>query len=126
VLTHICFEAAPAGRPLLSACDWLRDQQDRNKPDNNAPREVIDKAWQRYIVQKDGRVTRFDSAGCRDASRTLGKCLCLHRRARAHRRRCAGLVQQNPHEIMFPKNLHFLELRWYGPSERYANERNLV
>ena len=56
VLTHISFEAAPAGRPLLAACDWLRDQQDRNKPDSNAPREVIDKAWQRYVVQKDGRV----------------------------------------------------------------------
>jgi len=56
VLTHISFEAAPAGRPLLAACDWLRDQQDRNKTDSNAPREVIDKAWQRYVVQKDGRV----------------------------------------------------------------------
>jgi hypothetical protein len=56
VLTHISFEAAPAGRPLLAACDWLRDQQGRNKTDNNAPREVIDKAWQRYVVQKDGRV----------------------------------------------------------------------
>ena len=41
VLTHICFEAAPAGRPLLAACDWLRDQQDRNKPDNNAPQPVL-------------------------------------------------------------------------------------
>jgi hypothetical protein len=56
VLTHISFEAAPAGRPLLAACDWLRNQQDRNKPDNDAPREFIDKAWQRYVVQKDGRV----------------------------------------------------------------------
>ena len=56
VLTHISFEAAPAGRPLLAACDWLRDQQDRNKTDSDAPREVIDKAWQRYVVQKDGRV----------------------------------------------------------------------
>jgi hypothetical protein len=56
VLTHISLEAAPAGLPLLAANDWLRDQQDRNKSDNNAPREVIDKAWRRYVVQKDGRV----------------------------------------------------------------------
>jgi TnpA family transposase len=49
-------EAAPAGLPLLAAYNWLRDQQDRNKSDNNAPREVIDKAWRRYVVQKDGRV----------------------------------------------------------------------
>jgi hypothetical protein len=34
----------------------LRDRQDRSKLDNSAPREVIDKAWRRYIVQKDGRV----------------------------------------------------------------------
>jgi hypothetical protein len=32
----------------------LRDRQDRNKLDNSAPREVIDKAWRRYVVQKDG------------------------------------------------------------------------
>jgi TnpA family transposase len=56
VLTHISFEAAPAGRSLLAACEWLRNQQERNKPDNDAPREVIDKAWQRYVVPKDGRV----------------------------------------------------------------------
>ena len=56
VLAHIAFEAAPAGRPLLAAYDWLRDQQGRNKPNINAPREVIDKAWRRYVVLKDGDV----------------------------------------------------------------------
>jgi TnpA family transposase len=56
VLTHISFEAAPAGRPLLAACHWLRDQQDRNKPDNKAPDEIIDKAWRRYVVPKNGGV----------------------------------------------------------------------
>ena len=76
VLTHICFEAAPAGRPLLAACDWLRDQQDRNKPDNNAPREVIDKAWQRYVVQKDGRVD----------IRAFTFCVLSHLQTAIHRR----------------------------------------
>ena len=76
VLTHICFEAAPAGRPLLAACDWLRDQQDRNKPDNNAPREVIDKAWQRYVVQKDGRVD----------IRAFTFCVLSHLQTAVHRR----------------------------------------
>jgi hypothetical protein len=28
----------------------LRDRQDRNKLDNSVPREVIDKAWRRYVV----------------------------------------------------------------------------
>ena len=76
VLTHISFEAAPAGRPLLAACDWLRDQQDRNKPDNNVPREVIDKAWQRYVVQKDG---------CVDI-RAFTFCVLSHLQTAIHRR----------------------------------------
>jgi hypothetical protein len=76
VLTHICFEAAPASRPLLAACDWLRDQQDRNKPDNNAPREVIGKAWQRYVVQKDGRVD----------IRAFTFCVLSHLQTAIHRR----------------------------------------
>jgi len=76
VLTHICFEAAPAGRPLLAACDWLRDQHDRNKPENNAPREVIDKAWQRYVVQKDGRVD----------IRAFTFCVLSHLQTAIHRR----------------------------------------
>ena len=56
VLNHVSFEAVPAGRSLLAACDWLGNQPERNKPDGDAPREVIDKDWQRYVVQKDGRV----------------------------------------------------------------------
>jgi TnpA family transposase len=76
VLTHICFEAAPAGRPLLAACDWLRDQQDRNKPDNNAPLEVIDKARQHYVVQKDGRVD----------IRAFTFCVLSHLKTAIHRR----------------------------------------
>jgi len=40
------------GRSLLAACDRLRN----SKPDSDAPREVIDKAWQRSVVQLDGRV----------------------------------------------------------------------
>ena len=76
VLTHICFQAAPAGRPLLAACEWLRDQQDRNKPNNNAPREVIDKAWQRYVVLKDGRVD----------IRAFTFCVLSHLQTAIHRR----------------------------------------
>jgi hypothetical protein len=40
VLNHVSFDAAPAGKSLLAACDWLRHQQDRNTPDSDAPREV--------------------------------------------------------------------------------------
>jgi hypothetical protein len=76
VLTHISFEAAPAGRPLLAACEWLRDQQDRKKPDNNAPREVIDKVWQRYVVRKDGHVD----------IRAFTFCVLSHLHTAIHRR----------------------------------------
>ena len=76
MLTHISFEAGPAGRPLLAACDWLRAQQDRKKPDNNAPREVIDKAWQPYVAQKDGRVD----------IRAFTFCVLSHLQTAIHRR----------------------------------------
>jgi TnpA family transposase len=53
VLTHLRFEAGPAGQPVVAAYDWLRDNLHRRKPANDAPREVIGKAWQRYVVRKD-------------------------------------------------------------------------
>src|SRR6516164_7347000 len=46
------------------------------KPDNNAPREVIDKAWQRYVVQKDGRVD----------IRAFTFCVLSHLQTAIHRR----------------------------------------
>jgi hypothetical protein len=76
VLTDISFEAAPAGRPLLAAYDWLRDQQGHNKPDNPAPREFIDKAWRRYVVQKDGRID----------IRAYTFCVLSHLQTAIHRR----------------------------------------
>jgi hypothetical protein len=54
----------------------LRDRQDRNKPDNSAPREVIDKAWRRYVVQKDGRVD----------IRAYTFCVLSHLQTAIHRR----------------------------------------
>jgi TnpA family transposase len=76
VLTHISLEAAPAGRPLLAAYEWLRAQQNRKKPDNNAPSEIIDKAWRRYVVQKDGRVD----------IRAYTFCVLSHLQTAIHRR----------------------------------------
>jgi TnpA family transposase len=76
VLAHIAFETAPAGRPLLAAYDWLRAQQERNKPENNAPREIIDKAWRRHVVQKDGRVD----------IRAYTFCVLSHLQTAIHRR----------------------------------------
>jgi hypothetical protein len=53
VLEHIRFEAGLAGKPVVAAYDWLRDNLQRRKPANDAPREVIGKAWQRSVVRKD-------------------------------------------------------------------------
>jgi len=53
VLKHLRFEAGPAGKPVVAAYEWLRDNLHRRKPANDAPREVIGKAWQRYVVRKD-------------------------------------------------------------------------
>jgi hypothetical protein len=71
-LHHVSFEAAPAGGSLLAACDRLCN----NKPDRDAPREVIGKAWQRYVVQQDGRV---DFRAC-----TF--CVLKHLQTAIHRR----------------------------------------
>lgn len=76
VLAHIAFEAAPAGRPLLAAYEWLRDQQAPNKPHVNAPREVIDKAWRRYVVLKDGDID----------IQAYTFCVLSHLRTALHRR----------------------------------------
>jgi TnpA family transposase len=53
VLKHIRFEAGPAGKPVVAAYDWLRDNLHRRTPAHDAPREIIGKAWQRYVVRQD-------------------------------------------------------------------------
>jgi hypothetical protein len=53
VLKHVRFEASPAGKPVVQAYDWLRDNIHRTKPAKDAPQEVIRNAWQRYVFQKD-------------------------------------------------------------------------
>ena len=47
VLKHVHFEASPAGKPVVQAYDWLRDNIHGTKPAKDAPKEVIRNAWQR-------------------------------------------------------------------------------
>jgi len=51
-----CSNASPAGRPVVEAYDWLRDNLHRTKPSQDAPQGVIGNAWQRYVLRKDGSV----------------------------------------------------------------------
>jgi hypothetical protein len=56
VLNHVRFEASPAGKPVVQAYDWLRDNSHGTKPAKNPPQEVITNAWQRYVFRKDSTV----------------------------------------------------------------------
>lgn len=58
LLGHIHFGANPTGRPVVAALDWLRVNLTRKTPQNDAPREVIPKAWRSHVFQGDDTVDR--------------------------------------------------------------------
>ena len=53
---HVNFEANPAGRPVVDACNWLRNNMHRSKSIMDAPREVIGSAWLRSVVREDDSI----------------------------------------------------------------------
>lgn len=56
LVEHVRFDANAAGEPVVAAFDWLRANLGRRKPTDDAPREVVGKAWQRHVVQPDGGI----------------------------------------------------------------------
>lgn len=56
LVEQVCFGANLAGEPVVAAFDWLRTNVVRKKPDNDAPREIISKSWQRHVLRKDGNI----------------------------------------------------------------------
>ncbi len=59
VLDTISFKAAPAGKPLLTAVDYLKGLQGRRKPRlDDAPLNVIDAGWKRLVIDKEGQVSQ--------------------------------------------------------------------
>ena len=56
LLLHIRFGASPAGEPVAAGFDWLRTHEMHAKPEPEAPRAVITKSWQRYVLREDGSV----------------------------------------------------------------------
>lgn len=51
LLRVIRFDANPAAQPLAQALEWLHE-----KPDHDPPTAIVGQAWQRHIVQEDGRI----------------------------------------------------------------------
>ncbi len=54
LVEHVRFGGNAAGEPVVAAFDWLRANMGRKKPENDAPREIVGKAWQRHVLQADG------------------------------------------------------------------------
>ena len=60
-LKNVALEANPAGRPVVEACRWLRDNMhvsgSRNGSSTDAaPLAVVGGAWQRSVVREDGSI----------------------------------------------------------------------
>ncbi len=56
LVEHIRFGANAAGEPVVAAFDWLRSNLSRKKPGDDAPREIVGKAWQRHVLREDGGI----------------------------------------------------------------------
>jgi TnpA family transposase len=59
LLRVIQFDANPAARPLVEALQWLHQ-----RPDHDPPTTIVGKAWQRHVLQEDGRVDALAFAFC--------------------------------------------------------------
>ncbi|WP_446644067.1 Tn3-like element ISXc4 family transposase (plasmid) [Xanthomonas citri pv. bilvae] len=59
LLRVIRFDANPAAQPLAQALQWLHE-----KPDHDPPTAIVGKAWQRHVVQEDGRINATAYSFC--------------------------------------------------------------
>ena len=59
LLRVVRFDANPAAQPLVQALKWLRE-----KPDHDPPTAIVGKAWQRHVIQDEGRVNATAYAFC--------------------------------------------------------------
>lgn len=59
LLRVIRFDANPAAQPLVHALKWLHD-----RPDHDPPTAIVDKAWQRHVMQDGGKVDATAYAFC--------------------------------------------------------------
>ena len=58
LVEHIRFGANAAGEPVVAAFDWLRANINtgRTKSGNDAPRDIVGKAWRRHVLREDETV----------------------------------------------------------------------
>lgn len=56
VLENLRFGASPAGEAVVAAYEWLRSHPGRFKADDDVPRDVIRKRWQRYAIRDDDSI----------------------------------------------------------------------
>lgn len=54
LLKHMRFGFSPAGKGVAASLDWLQLNLPRRKPEDDAPQEIVAKAWQRHITREDG------------------------------------------------------------------------
>lgn len=59
LLRVIRFDANPAAQPLAQALQWLHE-----KPDHDPPTAIVGKAWQRHVVQDDGKINATAYSFC--------------------------------------------------------------
>jgi TnpA family transposase len=59
LLRVIRFDANPAAQPLAQTLQWLHE-----KPDHDPPTAIVGKAWQRHVVQDDGRINATAYSFC--------------------------------------------------------------
>lgn len=59
------FEALPAGKPILDAYRFLQDIEAKERASlNNAPRAVINRVWQRYVLTSQQTIDRMAYTYC--------------------------------------------------------------
>lgn len=54
LLKHIRFGFSPAGKGVAASLDWLQLNLPRRTPEDDAPQEIVAKAWQKHITREDG------------------------------------------------------------------------
>ena len=59
LLRTVQFEGAKAGQPALKAIEFLREIEGHSRPAmSGAPHEVVNRAWQKLVIQPDGDLDR--------------------------------------------------------------------
>jgi TnpA family transposase len=56
LVDNIRFEAIPTAGPVVTALHWIDVKEKQPRSAGDAPREVISKSWQQYVLQEDGKI----------------------------------------------------------------------